>query len=61
MGCRQSNQDPNWCGGQALVPIPNCLRTRLVWAIGEAERLKGSAPYVPEIIVVFQANYTRWI
>ena len=43
------------------MPLPNCLRTWVVWSIGEAERIKGSAPFVPEIIVVFQMTYTTWI
>jgi len=37
------------------------LRTRILWAVGEAERLKGSAPYVPEITATFQMSYTTWV
>ena len=33
--------------------------SRLYWSIAEAERLKGSAPITPEVIVVFRENYTR--
>ena len=32
---------------------------RLCWSIAEAERIKGSAPNTPEVIVVFRENYTR--
>ena len=37
------------------------LKSRVVWSIGEAERLRGSAPYTPEVVAVFQMNYTNWI
>ena len=29
--------------------------------MGEAERLKGSAPYTPEIIAVYQMTYGTWM
>ena len=35
------------------------LKNRLLWSIGEAERLKGSAPHTPEVTVVYQENYGR--
>ena len=44
-----------------LAPIPNCLTNRILWCIGEAERLKGSAPTNPEYIAVFRLTYTNWI
>ena len=59
MGNKQAN--PKSVGGKALIPIPNCIRSRILWAVGEAERLKGSPPHNPEVVVTFQMNYTNWI
>jgi len=47
--------------GRSLFPLPGCLRSRLLWSIGEAERLKGEAPHNAEIIVVFFTTYTTLI
>ena len=47
--------------GSALVSLPSCLKSRMLWSIGEAEKLKGSAPITTEVVVVFQMNYTNLI
>ena len=57
MGCRQKRADPNSVGGKSLFPLPGFIKDRVCWATGEAERLKGSAPYTPEIIAVYQMTY----
>ena len=43
------------------MPVPGCIKSSLVWAIGEAERLKGSPPYSPEVQAVWGMSYTRWV
>ena len=37
------------------------FRNKLLWSMGEAERLKGSAPHSNEVIVVFRRHYTRMV
>jgi len=44
-----------------MVYLPGWLRSRVLWSIEEAERLKGSAPNTPEIAAVIQINYTTMI
>jgi len=39
--------------------MANLLASRIYWSVGEAERLKGSAPSYPEIIVVYHENFGR--
>ena len=39
--------------------MANLLASRLYWSVGEAEKLKGSAPSYPEVIVVYHENYGR--
>ena len=39
--------------------MANLFSGRLCWSIAEAERIKGSAPNAPEVIVVFRENYTK--
>ena len=48
-------------GGKCLFPIPGPLKTRILWCIGETERLKGSPGTLGEIISVFQFEYTAWL
>ena len=48
-------------GGKSLIRLANLLASRICWTIAEAERLKGSAPNTPEIVVVFHENYGRRI
>ena len=48
-------------GGKSLIPLPGFIRTRLFWAIEEAERLKGSPPNTAEVSAVIQMNFTTWI
>ena len=40
------------------LPWPAFFKNRLIWAIGEAERLKGAAPYTPEVLVVYNMNFS---
>lgn len=44
--------------GRSMIPIPPCMRSRILWCIAEAERIKGSPPNLSEIIVVFHMNLT---
>ena len=44
-----------------MIPLPEFLSSRIVWSIGEAERLKGGPVNPVEVTVVFQMTYTRWI
>ena len=39
-----------------MVPIPCHVRSRILFAIGEAERIKGRPANTPEIVVVFQKH-----
>ena len=49
-------------GGQSKVYMPNCIRSRIVWAIGEAERIKKFPPgTTAEITAVLNMTYTRYI
>lgn len=41
-----------------MIPIPGFLRKRVLWTIGETERIKGSAGTIGEICAVFQMNFT---
>ena len=43
----------DFVGGKSNVYLPGFIRSRLIWSVGEAERLKGSAPYTTEIVVVY--------
>jgi len=47
--------------GRSQIMLPSCLKSRICWSIGEAERLKGSAAHTAEVVVVFYHNYTRMI
>jgi len=42
-----------------MLGITWLLQNKLLWSMGEAERLKGSAPMTPEVVVVFFKHYTR--
>ena len=44
---------------KAQLFIPSCMRTRIIWAVGEAERLKGGPVYLVEVVVVFQRNVSK--
>ena len=35
------------------------MKNQILWCIQEAERRKGSAPNMPEVIVVYWRCYTR--
>ena len=48
-------------GGKAVLPLPECIRSRILWSIGEAERLKGSPPTNPEVIATFRMSYTNYV
>ena len=40
------------------MPVPSCLRKRLLWTVAEAEKLKGSPANSAEIIAVFMMSFT---
>ena len=64
MGCRTSKgplMAVESVGGKSVLPLPECLRSRIMWSIGEAERLKGSPPTSPEVIATFRMSYTKYI
>ena len=63
MGAQQSATDRGLIPNQhTIFPyLPGLIKNRIIWSIGEAERLKGSPPYTPEVTVVFQMNFTRWV
>ncbi len=48
-------------GGRSMIPVTWMLKSRIHASIVEAERLKGSAPNTPEVVVIFHENYTRMI
>ena len=45
--------------GKSMIPEANQNADKVCWAIGEAERIKGSPPLTPEVVTVFHHNYTR--
>ena len=47
-------------GGRSMLKhVTWFLQNKLLWSIGEAEKMKGSAPTTPEVVVVFFHHYTR--
>ena len=42
-----------------MIGITCLLKKPLMWSIGEAERIKGSAPLFIEVVIVFFKHYTR--
>ena len=44
-----------------MVYIPGFIRSRIMWSIGEAERLKGSPGDTAEVTSVVYMNYTTKI
>ena len=60
MGASQ-NEVEDSVGGKCVIPVARLLRSRILWCIEEAERLKGSPANLAEISVVFHHNYTRKI
>lgn len=60
------NQQPAGADGQkvtgkCMIGLASMLASRVEWSIAEAERLIGSPPNTPEVICVFQHNYTKQI
>ena len=47
-------------GGKSMITVTWFLQNKLIWCIGEAERIKGSPPLTPEVIAVFMKHYTRY-
>ena len=48
-------------GGQSKVWLPNCIPSRILWAIGEAERIKKFPPGTSvEVTAVLQMTYSRY-
>ena len=46
-------------GGRSLIGLTCMLKKALLWCIGEAERIKGSAPLLIEITIVYFKHYTK--
>ena len=45
-----------------MLKSAHLVSSRIVWSIGEAERLKGgNPPCMPEVVIVFHHNYTRFV
>ena len=59
MGSTQASEAKRQVGGSAIYYVPGCLRSRIIWSIGEAERLKGAPVMIPEILAVFYMSYTK--
>lgn len=53
-----SGQSADSVGGKSMIYLPGFIRSRILWSIGEAERLKGSAGNTPEIVSVIYMNWT---
>ena len=60
MGAKQSTSTES-VGGKSLIYLPGFIRSRVLWSIGEAERLKGSPGNTPEIVAVVHFNFTTKI
>ena len=56
-----ASENKDSVGGRCLFPVPGFVKSRILWCIGEAERVKGSPATLGEIITVFQYNYTTWL
>ena len=46
-------------GGKSNIIPASMLCSRIMWSIEEAERMLGQPPNTPQVVVVFQHNYTR--
>lgn len=46
-------------GGRSMIGVTWFLKNKLLWCIGEVERIKGSPALTPEVTVVFFKYYTR--
>ena len=44
-----------------MIYLLGFVRNRLTWSIGEAERIKGSAPYSTEVVVTYQMTFGNWM
>ena len=58
MGNQQSEDS---VGGYSMVYIPGFIRSRMMWSIAEAERIKGSPGDTAEVTTVIHMNYTTKI
>ena len=58
MGNKQSDDS---VGGYSMVYLPGFVRSRIMWSIGEAERIKGSPGDTAEVTSVVYMNYTTKI
>ena len=56
----QSTREVESVGGKSMIGITWFLENKILWSIGEAERLKGSAPITAEIHIVFFRHYTTY-
>ena len=60
MGNKQTNGNTEGkVVGKNMIYVASVLASRLMWSMDEAERIKGSPPNTPEVIVVFHHNFTR--
>ena len=60
MGNTQA-RDENSVGGTCQIGLASMLRSRIIWCVGEAERIKGSPGTTPEVATVFQHHYGNMI
>ena len=56
-----NKQNPESVGGYSMIYLPGFIRSRIMWSIGEAERIKGSPGDTAEITSVIYMNYTKKI
>ena len=57
MGSSESKPKAGAVGGRSLIPLPAAIRSRVLFGIEEAERLKGSPGNVPEIVAVIHMTW----
>ena len=62
MGCRKSKPSKLPKGvesmeGQSIVYLPEWIKDRVCRAVGIAEKKKGKAPYMSEIVAVYQMEF----
>ena len=56
-----NKQNPESVGGYSMIYLPGFIRSRIMWSIGECERIKGSPGDTAEITSVIYMNYTKKI
>ena len=58
MSAKQGVAKVESVGGKNFIFVSRIFKRAVLWSVGEAERLKGSPPYPPEIFTVFYHHYS---